>query len=216
MQQGPDRPAPIAQRENTVLYGFDIETLGLDPTVDDARVVSVAACSTSESVVFDNNNERVLLDDVAAWLDNPSRTRGVLVTWNGSAFDWPYLQTRARLVGSRLDAMMRLVQSDLRAPAYQPIGGHTGGYLVDVAGWDHADVMRAWKPWAKANNMRAALKVVARAHGIDVIEVDRERINELSRTELVAYNLSDVEATRILAEKLGDDIDAWLDSASNA
>lgn len=197
-----------------MLYGFDIETLGLDPTVDDARVVSVAACSADESVVFDNRNERVLLDDVASWLTNPSRTRGVLVTWNGSAFDWPYLQTRAALVGSSLADCLHMVESDLRAPSYQPIGGHRGGYLVAVSGWDHADIMRAWRPWAKANGLRSALKVVAKAHDIEVIEVDRTRIDELSRTELVAYNLSDVEATRVLAEQLGDDIKQWLDSCA--
>ena len=50
-------------------------------------------------------------------------------------------------------------------------------------------------------------------NGIDVVEVDRERITELPKPELAAYNISDVGATLQLARILGDDaLYEWTDS----
>lgn len=194
-----------------MLYALDIETHGLDP--NEAAVVSIAVASPEESVVFDSKNEATLFGDTLAWFANPHRTRGTIVTWNGAGFDWPYLQTRAQLLGMHeFLAALTLVPSDKRMPPYKPIEGHNGGYLVAFAGYDHVDVMRPWKPWSKERNISNALKVVAKANGIDVIEVDRTKIAELSRQELIAYNISDVDATLILAEKLGADLEIWRDS----
>ena len=194
------------------LFALDIETSGLSPL--ESLVVSIAICSDGEFVVWESKNEKRLLDDLAYWLD--TRDKGVIVTWNGSAFDWPFLFTRASIVGSRLASMITLFEAETRAPQYGPIGGHTGGYLVNAAGWDHIDAMLPWRERAKANGHRWALKAVAKIHGIDVVEVDRERITELPKKDLAAYNISDVDATLQLAEKLGDELFEWLDSIEMA
>ena len=107
---------------------------------------------------------------------------------------------------------LTIVEHEERKPTYNPIAGHTGGYAVNFAGHDHADIMRPWKSWSSAQKISNSLKSVAKANGIEVIEVDRTKITELSRAELVAYNISDVAATLTLAEKLGTDIDSWQDS----
>lgn len=195
-----------------MLYAFDIETTGLNPEED--RVVSLAVATETESVVFDSAVEETLFDDILSWFTNPRRPGGVIVTWNGCAFDWPFLSTRAHLLGhvEFLDAVTMLPTEHRKAP-YKPLTGHCGGYAVQFAGHDHADIMRAWKSWSSARGTSNALKVVAREHGIDVIEVDRERIVELPRHELVAYNISDVDATLTLAVTLGKDISNWLDSS---
>lgn len=194
-----------------MLYALDIETEGLDPTVE--RVISIAIAAEAESVVFDSSIESTLFDDLLHWLHNPARG-GTLVTWNGCGFDWPYLYTRAVALGKTefLEALT-MTPSDQRRPPYKPLNGHSGGYAVQFAGYDHIDVMRPWKPWSLERGISNALKVVARANGIDVIEVDRTNMAALSRQELVAYNISDVDATLTLAKRLGSDIEQFRDSS---
>ena len=194
-----------------MLYALDIESTGLNP--GESKMVSVAVAAPGESMVFVSDNESSLFSDLTAWFKNPQRERGTIVTWNGSGFDWPYLLTRAQAVGAdEFLAALTIRQHDERMPVYQPIAGHTGGYAVSFAGFDHADIMRPWKPWSKEQGISNSLKSVAKAKGIEVIEVDRTKIDSLSRAELVAYNISDVAATLTLAEQLGDGINPWLDS----
>ena len=76
------------------VYGLDIETDtasdGLDPRV--ARVLAIAVSSVDGEVVF-SGPERAML----AGADRHLRRSppGVLVTWNGSRFDLPFLARRA-------------------------------------------------------------------------------------------------------------------------
>ena len=199
-------------------YSLDIETdtsggFGLDPRF--GGVASVALWSADEAVVFDSTCEASMLADLAAWLTNPYREAGVIATWNGAAFDMPFLKTRADMLGvDTLSTILRLELSDLRPIKYEPIGGHDGAYLIGVGRHDHVDVMRAWQPWAKEQGISAGLKSVAAANNIECVVVDREQIHQLTRQELVAYNLSDVAATYELAELAGDDLTRWLDSRS--
>src|SRR4051794_18369466 len=83
------------------LYGLDIET---DTSVDGldsscAAIVAVGVSWDGGDVVF-RGPEAQLLRSLDKWLRRmPS---GVLVTWNGSGFDLPFLADRAALAGVRL------------------------------------------------------------------------------------------------------------------
>lgn len=194
-----------------MLYALDIESTGLSPI--ESKMVSVAIAAPDESLVLVSEDEVSLFRDLTAWLKNSRRKPGTIVTWNGAGFDWPYMYTRAMAlgVGEFLDELT-IVEHEERRPTYKPIEGHNGGYAVSFAGHDHADIMRPWKSWSVSQKISNSLKSVAKAKGIDVIEVDRTKITELSRAELVAYNISDVAATLTLAEQLGPDIEHWKDS----
>ena len=196
---------------------MDIETdtsggFGLDPRK--AGVVSVAVWNGDAAVVFDSTNEAAMLTDLAAWLANPHREPGVIVTWNGACFDLPFLATRAEKLGiSELTELLDMRASDLREPKYDPIGGHEGGYIARIGRHDHADVMFAYRDFSTERGIRHSLKPVASELGIEVIVEDREAIHELTRRELIAYNLSDVNATFELAARLGDELTNWCDAA---
>ena len=159
--------------------------------------------------MWESKNEKRMLDDLSML---NSRDRGTIVTWNGASFDGlpahPLRDGWLKLAG-----MLTMVLSETRKPSYSPLEGHEGGYLVSAAGWDHIDVMCPWREIGKAEGHSYALKKVARLKGIEVVEVDRERITELPKHELAAYNISDVDATLQLARMLGEDVlHEWTDS----
>lgn len=201
------------------LYALDIETdtaaeqidpkypPGLDPRT--SAITSVAIYSPVGSVVFDDPDEARMLRTVASWLHADSTVPGVIVTWNGANFDLPYLTERAARCGVELG--FELQPTDLRPPKYEPLPGHSGGYLARVGKHGHADIAYAYKDWAAANGVAWSLKPVAAAHHIAAITVDRARMDQLSVAERLAYNFSDVVATHRLAELLGDRLEAHID-----
>lgn len=182
---------------------------GLDPRA--AAVTSIALYSPEVTVVFDDRNESRLLRTFANWLNDPTSDVEAFVTWNGSAFDLPYLVERARRRGVALDLSLHQAGA-ARTPKYQPLPGHSSGYFARLAGRDHIDIAFAYREWAARNNVDHSLKPVAAAHGISMIEVDRENVAALSPTDRLAYNLSDVVGTYELAVAWDGDLASLADS----
>ena len=84
------------------LYGLDIETDttcdGLDPGV--ARIVAVAVSSSKGGDLVLTGGEPGVLAALDAHLGDLEP--GVVVTWNGGAFDLPFLAARAQRCGITL------------------------------------------------------------------------------------------------------------------
>lgn len=175
------------------LYGLDIETDtatgGLDPRC--SAVIAVAVSTADRSVVMTGPERRVLsdVDSLLADLDP-----GIIVTWNGGAFDLPFLSDRARRcgvpLGLRLDA-------DPALRTRTPLPGHDGSYR---AGWGqhrHLDAYRVYRNdlhrWL---DVSCSLKSVARLLGFRVPYVDASRVHELDAEALAAYVSSDAVLAR--------------------
>lgn len=201
------------------LIALDIETdtaadqidpaipAGLDPRA--AAITSIALLSAHGSIVLDDDDEERLLRMYLAWLD--ATPPGVIVTWNGSCFDLPYLADRAARHG--MAAWMILSAADDRPPKYEALPGHAGGYRASSADgrFRHCDVAYAYQARAAQLGVTWSLKPVAKAHGIRMIEVDRAHVGALSIAERMAYNLSDTVGTLALANALGDSIGDHID-----
>ena len=211
-------PSPLTPGN---LYALDIETFtgvfadgrqanGLDP--NNSRVMSVAVWSASERVYLEAEDEVVVLDLLAAWIE--AHPAAVIVTWNGAGFDFPFLAARAEQTGSRLASLLQLTVSHDRVPPYGPLPGFSGGCLVRAGACDHVDVMFAYRGLAESAGIRNSLKPVSRLFGIEVLEVDREAMHDLDPMELVAYNFSDVRATYLLALAALERLPGRLDSAA--
>ena len=121
------------------LYGLDIETDttrdGLDPRV--ARVIAVAISGDHHRAVLTGDEPALLaaLDQRIA-----SLPPGVLVTWNGAAFDLPFLADRATRCGVRLGLRLTLDPAiPMRRP---PLPGHLGAYRAGWHGHRHLDAYR--------------------------------------------------------------------------
>ncbi len=186
-------------RRRPAVYGLDIETDttidGLDPAV--AAVLTVALAGPGHEEVF-TGPEDVLLAALDERLDELEP--GVIATWNGAAFDLPFIADRAALydlpLGLRLELDPRI---GTRRP---PLPGHRGAYR---AGWydhSHLDAYRLYRgDVGPALRVSCSLKSIARLVGLAPIEVDRTRIHDLSNEALHAYAASDARLARILTER---------------
>ena len=181
------------------LYGLDIETDtttdGLDPHV--AAVLAVALAGEDFSAVFDGKETDLLadLDQHLAGLEP-----GILVTWNGGCFDLPFLRDRAGFCGVPLG--LRLVHDPLIPGGHQSSQRLIGGYRARWHSHCHLDAYQVFRADVGASmGISCALKPLARLVGFEVIEVDRQRIHELSEDERRAYVASDARLARALIKR---------------
>lgn len=198
------------------LIALDIETTGLDFARD--RILSAALYVSESDCVAFSGEEAVVIGSLDSWLR--ARPPSLVVGWHSSAFDCPMLRSRADHNGqpllleirrkkrsSRGDERTRPRGAPPRGPEYAGTNDGGASYLANFGHHQHLDIAPFWRPWARLRGMSGALKSVARANGIPVIEVDRSRMSDLSTEELCRYNLSDVRATHRLARMLPEQ---WL------
>ncbi|CAN5659954.1 hypothetical protein BH20ACT2_BH20ACT2_23440 [soil metagenome] len=181
------------------VYGLDIETDttvdGLDPRV--AAVLTVALSTPGGDQVFAGDEARLLVDPDASLAELEP---GVIATWNGAAFDLPFLADRAALRGVALG--LRLSLDPTLGMRRAPLPGHPGAYRGAWYHHRHLDAYRLYRgDVGPALRVSCSLKSIARLVGLAPVEVDRERIHDLSREALHAYARSDARLARVLTER---------------
>jgi DNA polymerase elongation subunit (family B) len=181
------------------VYGLDIETdttvNGLDSEV--APVVTVALSLDDYDEVFSGDEPTILtqLDRRLAELKS-----GVLATWNGAAFDLPFLADRAALLD--LPIGLRLRQDPGIRMQHQPLPGHPGAYRARWYRHGHIDAYRLYRgDVGPALRVSCSLKSIARLVGLAPLQVDRRHIHDLSREVVHAYAASDARLARVLTER---------------
>ncbi len=195
------------------LYGLDIETdtteNGLDPAV--APVVSVAVVGQDQHIVLEGDESSLLLRLDATIASLP---RGVLVTWNGAAFDLPFVAHRAYLCG--IESGLQLWHDTNIRSRNEPLLGHPGSYRATWHGHRHLDGYRVFRADAGAvMHLPCGLKPMAKFVGLDPVEVDREQIHLLTDAERQAYVASDAEVTRELVIRRWATAKASIDDVSS-
>ena len=181
------------------VYGLDIETDttvdGLDPEV--AAVVTVALSNDGFDEVFTGAEDTILhqLDERLSVI-----APGVLATWNGAAFDLPFLADRAARHGIHLGLRLR---ADPSIPMdHDPLPGHRTAYRARWHQHGHIDAYRLYRAdVGPALRVSCSLKSIARLVGFTPIDVDRTRIHDLSHEMLHAYAASDARLARVLTER---------------
>lgn len=193
------------------LYGLDIETDtssdGLDPGV--ARVVAVGLSSADGGeVVLTGPSEAGVLAALDAAL--ASLPAGVVVTWNGGAFDLPFLTARAAVTGVALGLELAWDPAGYRV-GRAPLRGHLGTYAAAWYGHGHVDAYRAWRALSPAD-VPCGLKAVARAEGLEAVELpDVSAVHACSLDVLRRYVASDASLARLLAERRWRDVRRFVD-----
>src|SRR4051794_30061411 len=158
-----------------MVYGLDIETDttidGLDPEV--ASVVTVALSNDGFDEVFTGDETMILqqLDDRLAIVEP-----GVIATWNGAAFDLPFLADRAARHG--IDLGLRLRPDPSIRLDHDPLPGHRAAYRARWHGHGHVDAYRLYRADVGPTlRVSCSLKSIARLVGFTPIDVDRTRIH---------------------------------------
>ena len=158
-----------------------------------------AALSTAAGdEVFTGTEAEILraLDDRLRTL-----TPGVLATWNGAAFDLPFLADRAAACGVALG--LRLTPDPTVISSHDPLPGHAGAYrgpLVRPRPPRRATACTG-RTWARCCACRARSRRSPALVGLVPVEVDRERIHDLPPADLAAYVASDARLARVLVER---------------
>jgi len=191
------------------VYGLDIETDtsvdGLDPAV--ARIVAVGVSTDHGDRVFDGDEVQLLLE-LDAWL--AELPAGVLVTWNGSTFDLPFLMDRADRIGVQLGLLL-CSDPDI-ALRSAPIGDHLHAYRGRWHQHRHLDAYRLYRgDVGPAFSISCALKSIARFVGLPAVEVDIEHLHELPRADIARYVLSDARLARQLVLRRWDSARRFAD-----
>ena len=191
-----------------LLYGLDIETdttvNGLDPAV--AAIVAVSLATDDGNITFTGPEPKLLRS-----LDRHLKRipGGVLVTWNGSGFDLPFLVDRARMARVRLGLEL---QADATLPhKHAPLVGHELPYRARWHRHGHLDACCLYRTLLPEGTS-CALKPVARDAGLFVREEDRERLHELAAGSLIRYAANDADLARLLAERVWLQAGAMLDA----
>jgi uncharacterized protein YprB with RNaseH-like and TPR domain len=181
------------------VYGLDIETDttvdGLDPAASAVTTVALSQDGADEIFTGPEHDLLVELDFRLAELEP-----GVLATWNGAAFDLPFLADRAAHHGIPLGLQLRLDQR-VRTP-HRPLPGHAGAYRAAWHEHRHVDAYRLYRgDVGPALRISCSLKSIARFVGLRPLEVDRTRMHALDDEALHAYASSDARLARILTER---------------
>ena len=191
-----------------LLYGIDIETDttvdGLDPNV--ASIVAVAVAGPDGDTVFTGPEAGVL-----AGLDHHLRDLepGTLVTWNGAAFDLPFVAQRALACG--VDVGLTIVWDASAPPPHEPLRGHPGRYRAVWHRHQHLDAYRAYRALTDPD-VRCSLKVIARLAGYDPVELDAGRLHEVGVADLRRYVASDASLARLLAQRRWAEVADFCDA----
>ncbi|HEX2057771.1 MAG TPA: ribonuclease H-like domain-containing protein [Actinomycetota bacterium] len=178
--------------QQETLAALDIETTGLDPQA--SRVLAVALSSSGvDTVLTDEDEARLLGLTEQAVRDLPEGV--TLVTWNGEAFDLPFLRARFDLLS--IATSLELDPTGLVGKYGQP------RFQARWGGRRHVDIAYRYRTEAERLGVEWSLKPVAKALGLDVVEVDRrgEAIARLSEEQLSAYAASDARITAALAAR---------------
>lgn len=190
----------------TPVYGLDIETDtargGLDPRR--CRVLAAAVVGPDSRSVF-TGSERTVLADLDQHIADLAG--GVIVTWNGAAFDLPFLATRARRAG--VATGLRLALDPGIPMSHPPLSGHEGAYRGAWYDHRHLDAYRAYRALEEPGS--CALKAVARRRGFDVMDCDPSRVHELRTGALRRYVARDAELALQLALVRMDEMAAFVD-----
>jgi DNA polymerase elongation subunit (family B) len=193
------QPGP-STRTDPPHYGLDIETDttidGLDPTRSAVIAVAVAT----------EHRDHVLLGeeaDILRRLDHlmDSLPPGIVVTWNGSRFDLPFLAERARLLGVPLS----LCTYRRGRPGDSEPGDSDLERADWVARWGlhlHLDGYRLYRQdVGRTLGLSCGLKAVSRLVGLVPVEVDRTAVHQLDPEELARYVASDAQLARELVSR---------------
>ena len=187
---------PVATPPATHRYGLDIET---DTTVDGldatcSAIVAVAVSTAAGDRVY-TGDERQILRSLDALLS--ALEPGVIVTWNGTFFDLPFIRTRAAMLGVPVGLRLDGDECTEWPPVHRP-----GPHGCSWGAHRHLDGYRLYRDdLGRSLGLSCGLKSLSRLAGLDPVEVDRAGIHRLDAATVRSYVASDARLARQLVDR---------------
>lgn len=178
---------------HTRVFAFDVEATGLSMR---DRVLSIAYWSDGgKRGCYLGKSEREIISSFISAVH--ARDPDIIATWNGSEFDFPFLQERCKKNGMRLtmgrdNRSVSLFESTIMGKHRKRL------WLVHLPGRTHLDIAYS----RTLNPRRLGLKDIAERRRLGAIREDRARLEKLDKLRLRRYNLNDARLTYILAKKI--------------
>jgi hypothetical protein len=187
--------------------------VGLDPRV--SRITTISTLSLGERcVVMDGGQHDLeLIENFVALNGQP---RGILLGWNSTFFDLPFMKVRQVGRSGSKDFSFSSYPNWM-TPKYgfpewadyvAPLGGQW--HFAQVGRADHYDIAPLFKRFAERNGIKHSLKPVCEFLGIEMVTVDASQMERLTRTERIEYNLSDCNGIIELFKWMGENVDQLL------
>ena len=185
--------------EDIVRFQFDIETTGLNPELDDAKILLIAVADNRGLVDLLEGDEAEILERFAALVRE--RDPDVMEGHNVFGFDFPYIMKRAERCGVRLQ---------IGRDGGEPRAGQERNYAIAAGGnsrpftpiYVHGrQVLDTYLivqrfDWAKQALTSYGLKECARVFGF----AEKDRV-ELPRAEMESLYRNDPELVRLYARQ---------------
>jgi DNA polymerase, archaea type len=221
-EQVDNLPAPIKPYQMVSKVYIDIETTGLDPTIDRITMFGIRD-GEGNNFIFTNPDERVMLAEAILWLDDNQPE--LIFLHNGYTFDIPFIIYRCALHGinhpfnesdrgiwrqikkNTHPALKRafIVEDDTaeyggKLATYEAFGGNSTviDTMIALGLWDTAKKLRNLK--LKESVIKLKLRADSR------LELSNDEIQacwvsgDLDR--LTEYLVYDLEDTQLIADKL--------------
>lgn len=191
------------------IHALDIETdnsngHGLNPDKSRITELAIQGHNAETTVVLADESESSTLFGVRNHLTK--QPPGLIVTWNGTFFDLPFMHTRS---GIMLAATGLSIEEDPDLkPKYELLPGYNGGVIGTFESNNpniphmHMDIAPAYKQFAADHGVPWSLKPVCAAAGIGMYELDRTRLEKFTPEQRRRYVLSDTNGTLELAYRL--------------
>lgn len=170
---------------------------GLDPRVASVLTVSIVG---SDGSVFslDSPNEYTLLTATMNYL---STLRGTLIGWNVNFFDLPFLYVRLGNVPKHNHNGSIWFHNRTNStsvpkygfPEWRNLVHHREWNTIEVFKCEVVDISDYFKPVAEELKVKHSLKPVAKALGLDPVEVDASEVHLLTPSERATYCTSDAQ-----------------------
>lgn len=178
--------------------------VGLDPRVSEVTTISLV--DTAERItILDGGSDLDLIED---FVRLNGESTGILLGWNSTFFDLPFMKVRQTGRAPSKDFIFSSYPNWM-TPKY---GYPEWADYIGFGEWSfaqvgqkstHYDLAPLFKNFAERNEVKHSLKPVCDFLGIKMIEVDASKMHDLTRAERIEYNLSDANGLLELFKWMG-------------
>jgi len=185
------------------IISYDLETFceGLSPDWRRDRIRSIACWDGEKSTYFEDKNEKKMICDFLDYIHKEDPD--IICDFNGRFYDILVLKQRCETLMLKCSFGRDGSIPYVLKKEYDKRGRGRLEHTILIRGRCHFDVHKEVQQdytLTLAGLKTRSLKEVARHYGLNPIEIDYSKMDQMTSKELEAYNVSDTKATLTVGE----------------